>query len=169
MSETTIKDVRCKDDTCDAHHCPRCQVHTVGPCHPICTDCQTRGKSALHAAYESTRTLALAILEAIKIDEMANVRDVLVDGVRVQVTEDDITAACWAAECVTSPKLTAFEWLTFGARNTDLLTFVGIRCLICSRLIADDSLAEGVSAAETELLEGRDPLACTLSDFASPG
>ena len=104
-----------------------------------------------------------------EIDEMANVRDVLVDGVRVQVTEDDITAACWAAECVTSPKLTAFEWLTFGARNTDLLTFVGIRCLICSRLIADDSLAEGVSAAETELLEGRDPLACTLSDFASPG
>jgi len=75
MSETTIKDVRCKDDTCDAHHCPRCQVHTVGPCHPICTDCQTRGKSALHAAYESTRTLALAILEAIKIDEMANVPD----------------------------------------------------------------------------------------------
>jgi hypothetical protein len=94
-----------------------------------------------------------------EIEEMAILRDVSVEGERIVVTEDDIVAACWASACVAQPKLTSMEWLMVGARNVDLLSLIGRRCLVCSRLMSDETTDDGVSAAEAEQTEFRDPLA----------
>jgi hypothetical protein len=100
-----------------------------------------------------------------EIDDMVNLHELSIGGEKIIVTEDDVVAACWAAACVAAPQLTAFEWLTFGASNPDLLAAIGTRCLVCSRLIAEDQGSDGAASAETEFLEGRDPL--DFSHFGS--
>lgn len=71
-------------------------------------------------------------------------------------TEDDVQNACWSAACVTAPKLTALQWLRFGAEAS--LSEVARQCLICSRIIEDrrpdatgPTVPDGEDAAEAQL------------------
>lgn len=71
-------------------------------------------------------------------------------------TDDDIQNACWAAECVTSPKMTAFQWLQFGIEAS--LDETAMECLVASRLAerrkldaAKATVPDGEAAAEAEL------------------
>lgn len=73
-------------------------------------------------------------------------------------TDGDITDACWAEQCVTAPKMTALQWLQFGAEAS--LGEVAVQCLIASRIIEErkpDAIAattpDGVDAAEEELAQ----------------
>lgn len=73
----------------------------------------------------------------------------------------DLRDAAWCASCVTMPKMSALEWLRFGA-EADLWE-LSKRCLVTSRSIADqkdkdaDKLTpDGVEAAENALKS--DPL-----------
>jgi hypothetical protein len=89
--------------------------------------------------------------------------------------DDDLTAACWAAACVTDPKLTAVEWLQFCGEGYAQLGRILIRCYVCSRLIPDpdaappssesappdpESVPDGVEAAKAGLEDAQvtDPL-----------
>jgi hypothetical protein len=110
-----------------------------------------------------------------EIDNMADLKSIRVDGELVEIAEDNIIAACWAEACVTSPKLTSMEWLIVGAHDGDLLSAVGLRCLVCSRVIPGESSADGVRAAEEEFENAADPfvssrfsLPLTSSDGSQP-
>jgi len=119
----------------------------------------------IHGIVTSSRRAAIYR----EIDNMAGLRDVNVGGERVEVTEDDVIAACWAEACVTAPRLTAMEWLMVGAKDTDLLALIGARTLVCSRLMPDGAIPAGVDAARRELTEGIDPLATMPSASVSSG
>ena len=70
----------------------------------------------------------------------------------------DIIDACWAAACVTNPKLTNLQWLQFGSEAT--LGELSQRCFVASRVVEDRksgalaaTVPDGETAAEAELKE----------------
>jgi hypothetical protein len=95
--------------------------------------------------------------------------------------DDDLTAAAWAAACVSEPKLTSAQWLQFCSEGYAVLGRIYVRCLACSRLIddpnapkeGDESAPDGVTAALNELKDAQatDPLAsagdCTATSTSS--
>jgi len=102
-----------------------------------------------------------------EIDEMQCLKEVVVDGERIPITEDDIVASNWAAICVRAPVLSAMEWLSVGANNADLLALIGERCLVNSRLLVSEQTPNGVDAAIAEMEQCADPFASLPSGFVS--
>ena len=71
-------------------------------------------------------------------------------------TDSDLTDACWCAECITAPKMTAFQWLQFGAEAS--LGELARQALITSRIIEERdedapaaTVPDGTTAAEAQL------------------
>ena len=102
-----------------------------------------------------------------EIDDMVSITCVNVDNQRIEVCEDDIIASCWASACIADPHLSSYEWLVVAASNPDLVAAIGVRCLVCSRLIADTPGADGTSSALDVAAAASDPLASALSSSVS--
>lgn len=120
-------------------------VHSdTGQTYHIAGLCKAKDRKAIYT--ERRRLLPLA--------------DSLASAVGYVPTDADITDACWCAECVAAPKMTALQWLTFGAEAS--LGELSGQCLIASRIIEDRAdedtqakVPDGTAAAEAEL--AKDP------------
>jgi hypothetical protein len=79
-------------------------------------------------------------------------------GLKEAPLDRDLVNAAYAAHCVRSPKLTAFEWLQFSDEGSEILEEIAIRCMVCSRIIDLDEKGEpgeevpGIEAAKEDLL-----------------